>query len=315
MDIYGGENILLAPLAGITDKYMRQLAAEQGAGFTFTEMISAKGTIYRNAQTHKLLEKSPAEKKFGVQLFGREPAIMAEAVKMIEDSCGDDIALFDVNMGCPVPKVVNNKEGSALMREPMRAAAIVRAMKKATNKPITVKIRLGMGENTAVRFAVFMEEAGADAITVHGRLREQYYSGKADWDTIGEVKNAVSIHVNANGDVFRPEDAKAILEHTGADGVMVARGALGNPFLFRQIAEYFASGEYRPVSLAERASMAIRHAKLVVEGEGEYYGIKEMRKHGAWYIKGMKGAASARDRIVRAATLDEFCDIMKHIAE
>ncbi len=310
MDIYRGNKVIMAPLAGITDKYMRELAAEEGAGFAFTEMISAKGTIYRNKQTQRLLEKAPNEGGLGVQIFGREPDIMAEAVRMIEESHGEDIDLFDINMGCPVPKVVNNGEGSALMNEPDLAVSIVKAVKKATNKPVTVKMRLGVNENNAVDFAKRIEDGGADAITVHGRLRKQYYSGKADWDAIAEVKRAVSIHVNANGDVFTPMDAKAILEHTGADGVMIARGMLGNPFIFRQIRDFFATGRYDETTAQTRARTAIRHAQMMVEGEGETNGIKMMRKHGAWYIKGMKGAASGRDRIVRATTLKEFRDTM-----
>lgn len=313
MSIYGDNNILLAPLAGITDIYMRQLAIEQGAGFTFTEMISAKGMLYDNARTHRLLRLAPSERHVGVQIFGRDPQIMYDTVQLIDDIYKDDAALFDVNMGCPVPKVIGNGEGSALMKEPRLAAEIIAAMKKATKKPVTAKMRIGFDENNAVEFAKALEGAGVDAITVHGRLRSQYYSGKADWDTIAEVKRNVGIHVNANGDIFSAEDAKAILERTGADGIMVARGVLGNPFIFRYINDFFATGEYKEASIEERMELAKRHAHMVVEGEGERLGIKALRKHGAWYLKGVRGGAAARDRIVRSETLEEFCAVLDDV--
>ena len=279
MDIYGGENILLAPLAGITDKYMRQLAAEQGAGFTFTEMISAKGTIYRNAQTHKLLEKSPAEKKLGVQLFGREPAIMAEAVKMIEDSCGDDIALFDVNMGCPVPKIVGNGEGSALMKEPVRAAEIVAAVAKDSHVPVTVKMRLGFeaGSETYLLLGQLAQESGAQMITLHARTRSQFYEGRADWSAIGKLKRRVSIPVVGNGDVTCWQDALRMREETGCDGVAVGRAAQGNPWIFRQIADAMAGKAAVEPTNEEKFDVLRRHLHALAQLKGEAVAVREMR--------------------------------------
>ena len=304
-------NILLAPLAGITDMAFRELCIEQGAGLAFTEMVSAKGLYYDNARTKELLQVSPREGRAGIQLFGREPELIGDMAAKIEQEYGESVALFDLNMGCPAPKIVNNGEGCALMREPVLAGKIVEAVKKKVSLPVTVKFRKGFDREHAncVEFAKAMENSGADAITVHGRTREQYYEGKADWDAIRAVKQKVRIHVNANGDVFTPEDAKAILEHTGADGLMVARGALGNPFLFREIIHYFTTGRYELPTDRERIGMAIRQAELTVQYKGEKIAVKEMRKHAAWYTKGMKNGAKWRRMLVKADTLKEFKEI------
>ena len=301
-------NIFLAPLAGITDMAFRQVAAEQGAGLTYTEMISAKGLKFHNRRTFDLLGISPQEGKAAVQLFGREPETIANTAQMLEQIMGEKIALFDINMGCPAPKIVNNGEGAALMREPKLAGEIVSRLKKAVCLRVTVKFRKGFDAQSVncVSFALNLQEAGADGLAVHGRLREQYYEGRADWKAIAEVKAAVKIPVIANGDVFSPEDARAILEETGADGLMVARGALGNPFLFRQILSYLSTGSYEHQSFAQRTQIALRQARLAIEQKGESVAIKEFRKHAAWYVKGMPGAAKLRQEAVRLSTYREL---------
>ena len=313
---FATNRVLLAPLAGVTDMAFRELAREQGAGMTFTEMVSAKGIQYKNEKTFSLLQIGEKEGKAGVQLFGREPEILAQTAARLEETAGKQIALFDINMGCPAPKIVNNGEGSALMREPELAGRIIRAVKKAVHLPVTVKFRKGFDkeEDTCVVFAQMAEQAGADGITVHGRTRAQFYEGKADWKAIARVKKAVSIPVNANGDIFSPEDAKEIWEETGADGIMVARGALGNPFLFRQIHEFLKTGVYTPVTLSERMELAVWQAEAACRYKGERVAMREMRKHGAWYLKGIRGAARWRDRVVRVNTLEEFCQLMREVA-
>lgn len=309
------QNLLLAPLAGVTDRAFRELCREQGARLSYTEMVSAKGVQYCNAHTYELLEIGEAEGKAGIQLFGKEPDIIARTATRLEESI-PRAALFDLNMGCPAPKIVGNGEGSALMLQPDLAFRIIRAVKRAVSLPVTVKFRKGFDQDhiNCVEFAKMAEEAGADAVTVHGRTRDQFYEGKADWDAIAEVKRAVAIPVIANGDVFSPRDAKAILEHTGADGVMVARGALGNPFLFREIRSYFESGTYQEPTILERTDMAIRHARLACRYKEERIAMREMRKHGAWYLKGVRGAARMRERIVRVESLLEFEEQMRRIA-
>lgn len=306
--IHAKNNIFLAPLAGITDKAFRQIASEQGAGLTYTEMVSAKGLKFHNRRTFDLLGISEAEGRAAIQLFGREPDTIAHTAAMLEQVMGEKIALFDLNMGCPAPKIVNNGEGSALMKEPKLAGEIVRALKKAVKSPVTVKFRKGFDAAHAncVLFAEVLEQAGADGIAVHGRLREQYYEGKADWDAIAEVKRAVRIPVIANGDIFTPEDARAILQHTGADGIMVARGALGNPQIFGQIKSYFEQGTYERPSLLEKAETALRQARLAIEQKGEAIAMKEFRKHAAWYVKGIGGAARLRQKAVSLSSYQEL---------
>ncbi len=299
-------NLILAPMAGVTDLPFRMLCKEQGASLVYTEMISAKGIYYNNKNTGKLWETDASERPVSLQLFGSDPDLMADMAAKIEDK---DFDIYDINMGCPVPKVVNNGEGSALMNNPKLAGEIIEKMTKAVKKPVTVKFRKGFGkdDNTAVEFAKVAEAAGAAAIAVHGRTREQYYQGKADWDVIRDVKNAVSIPVIGNGDLFTPEDVKNMYEHTGVDGFMFGRGVRGNPWLFKRTRVYLETGEIPvPPTPEEIMDMMIRHGKMNISFKGEFTGMREMRKHAAWYTKGMKNSAQFREKCSYIETLDDL---------
>ena len=299
-------NLILAPMAGVTDLPFRMLCKEQGASLVYTEMISAKGIYYNNKNTGKLWETDASERPVSLQLFGSDPDLMADMAAKIEDK---DFDIYDINMGCPVPKVVNNGEGSALMNNPKLAGEIIEKMTKAVKKPVTVKFRKGFGkdDNTAVEFAKVAEAAGAAAIAVHGRTREQYYQGKADWDVIRDVKNAVSIPVIGNGDLFTPEDVKNMYEHTGVDGFMFGRGVRGNPWLFKRTRVYLETGEILvPPTPEEIMDMMIRHGKMNISFKGEFTGMREMRKHAAWYTKGMKNSAQFREKCSYIETLDDL---------
>ena len=299
-------NLILAPMAGVTDLPFRMLCKEQGASLVYTEMISAKGIYYNNKNTGKLWETDASERPVSLQLFGSDPDLMADMAAKIEDK---DFDIYDINMGCPVPKVVNNGEGSALMNNPKLAGEIIKKMTKAVKKPVTVKFRKGFGkdDNTAVEFAKVAEAAGAAAIAVHGRTREQYYQGKADWDVIRDVKNAVSIPVIGNGDLFTPEDVKNMYDHTGVDGFMFGRGVRGNPWLFKRTRVYLETGEIPvPPTPEEIMDMMIRHGKMNISFKGEFTGMREMRKHAAWYTKGMKNSAQFREKCSYIETLDDL---------
>lgn len=262
-----------------------------------TEMVSAKAITYKNKNTFLLMETVPQERPVSLQLFGSDSDIMAEAARMIADR---DFDVLDVNMGCPVPKVVNNGEGSALMKQPELAGRIVRSLVEAIDKPVTVKIRKGFDDDhiNAVEMAKIAEANGAAAVAVHGRTREQYYSGKADWEIIRRVKEAVKIPVIGNGDIFTPQDAKRMIEETGCDAIMVARGARGNPWLFRDIIDYLEKGIlHEKPSLKEMTDMMLRHAEMHIRYKGEYQGIREMRKHVAWYTAGYHGSARMRQAV------------------
>ena len=297
---------ILAPMAGVTDLPFRLLCKEQGAGLLCMEMISAKALQYGNKNTKALLAIHPDEYPVSLQLFGGDPQIISEQAKRIEEL---PFQILDINMGCPVPKVVRNGEGSALMKEPKLVYDIVYAVSHAIQKPVTVKIRKGFDDNNvnAVEIAKIVEEAGGAAVAVHGRTREQYYSGKADWDIILQVKEAVSIPVIGNGDVTSAQKAADMMEQTGCDGVMIGRGAQGNPWIFRELLEYNETGIIpgRPDKLTIRDTM-LRHAALQIEFKGEYLGIREMRKHVAWYTKGMPGSAKLRDAINKVETYEEL---------
>lgn len=303
-------NVILAPMAGVTDLPFRLLCREQGCGMAVTELISAKAILYNNKNTKEMLAVDPEEGQVAVQLFGSQPEIMAEVAAMIEDG---PYACIDVNMGCPVPKVVNNGEGSALMRDPALAEKILTAMVKAVRKPVTVKFRKGFNENcvNAVEFAKMAESCGVSMVAVHGRTREQYYSGQADWNIIRQVKEGVKIPVIGNGDIFTPEDAGRMLEETGCDGVMIARGAKGNPWIFRRINHYLETGEILPhPDREEIREMILRHGKMLVDHKGELTAMRELRGHMAWYTKGMPGSSGLRRDINQVETLEELIALM-----
>ena len=304
--------LALGPMAGVTDLPFRLLCKEQGCGLLYTEMVSAKAIYYNNKNTKELLEVRKEEQPVAVQLFGSDPEIMSSMAARIEDGPYD---MIDVNMGCPVPKVVNNGEGSALMKNPKLVEEIFTVMVKRVKKPVTVKIRKGFNDESvnAVEIAKIVESCGVAAIAVHGRTREQYYSGKADWDIIRQVKEAVSIPVIGNGDIFTPQAARQMLEETGCDGVMVARGAQGNPWIFREIDHYLETGELLPRPSAEEICHTIlRHARMQVEMRGEFSGIREMRKHVAWYTAGLPHSAALRNEV---NLIDDYEGLEKLILE
>lgn len=293
--------LVLAPLAGLSDKSFRLLCFEHGCSFAYTEMVSAKGLHYKNENTEELLTIAEGEGKVGFQLFGHEPEMFAEAVRELENRPN---ASIDINMGCPVPKVVKNFEGSALLNNPELAEKCVRACVENTKKPVSIKMRIGFKDDAlAVDFAKRMEAAGASMITVHGRTREQYYSGKANWQKIKEIKEAVKIPVTGNGDVFSFEDAERMVNETGVDAVMIARGAIGNPWIF----------EGRKPELDEIKATMLRHAEMLVLDKGEYAGMRQMRSHASHYIKGIKGAAMLRARINACEHIEDLETILKEI--
>ena len=304
-------NLILAPMAGVTDLPFRLLCKEKGAGLLCMEMVSAKAILYKNKNTQALLEIDPRENPVSLQLFGSDPDIISQIAHEIEERPFD---ILDINMGCPVPKIVNNGEGSALMKNPVLAGKIIEKTVKAIQKPVTVKIRKGFDDEhvNAVEMARVAQESGAAAVAVHGRTREQYYSGTADWDIIRQVKEAVSIPVIGNGDLLTAEDVIAMKEQTGCDGFMIGRGAQGNPWIFEQILHYFRTGEKLSKPSAEEVTdMILRHAKMMLEFKGEYTGIREIRKHAAWYTAGYPNSAKLRVAINAVESYEELKRLLK----
>jgi tRNA-dihydrouridine synthase B len=306
-------NIFVAPMAGITDTAFRTICSEMGAGLLFTEMISAKGLYYNDTKTKELMNIEDKNRPMGIQLFGSEPDIFVEVIEKYINN-NERIDLIDLNLGCPAPKIVKNGDGSALMKNPDLIGEIVYKIKRVANKPVTAKIRAGWDEDSinAVKVGKIIQEAGADALTVHGRHRQQFYSGKADWDVIKEVKENLNIPVIGNGDIFTVEDAKAMEKKTGCDGIMLARGILGNPWLIKSLSNIYNNEEIE-VTSKEKLHMILRHFELIEKYKGRRRAILEMRKHTGWYIKGMENAAKIRDRINKVKEKKEFEKILKEL--
>ena len=302
--------VFLAPMAGVTDLPFRLICKELGCGLLYTEMINAKALCYDDKNTKKMLNILDEEHPVAVQIFGSEPEFMGKAAQILNDYPNE---ILDINMGCPAPKVVKNGDGSALMRNPKLAGQVLDQVVKNSKKPVTLKIRKGWDDNSvnALEIAKIAEDCGICAITIHGRTREQYYSGQADWDIIGEVKSQISIPVIGNGDVTSVEDAIRIKDHTGCDAIMIGRGAQGNPWIFKRIDHYMKTGQLLdPPSKDEKIDIAIKHMGLAIKEHGEYVAVREMRKHIGWYLKGMKHSARFRDQINHMVTAKEVIDTL-----
>ncbi|ADL11670.1 tRNA dihydrouridine synthase DusB [Acetohalobium arabaticum] len=302
--------VMLAPMAGVTDLPFRRIVKEFGCGLVCTEMVSAKGLVYGSSRTEELLTISDQERPVSLQIFGSEPEIMAEAVEKIEEYRPD---IIDVNLGCPTPKIVKGGAGSVLMKEPDLVGRIVDALVRATEIPITVKMRKGWDEDhvNAVEIAQTAEESGVQAVAVHGRTREQFYKGEADWNIIKEVKEAVEVPVIGNGDIFSPQDAEEMIDTTGCDGVMIARGAQGNPWIFKRTLHYLETGELLPPpTIQERIEMVVRHLEALVDYKGEYIAVREMRRHTVQYIKGLYNCTEVKQKVNQAETEEELKEIL-----
>ena len=306
--------LALAPMAGVTDAAFRRICAEQGAGYTVTELISSKALCYHDKKTFSLLRQFPGEHPGAVQIFGSDPVCMAEAAQIALEASGTDI--IDINMGCPMGKIVNNGDGAALMKDPQKAGRIVEAVVKAVPVPVTAKFRRGwdMGSCNCVEFARILEQAGVSAVAVHGRTRAQVYGGQADWNCIRQVKEAVSVPIFANGDIWKPEDAVRILRYTGADGAMIGRGCFGNPWIFRQAAAALAGEPVPPLPpLDQRCDTAVRQFELAAEAKGERVAVLEARRHYCWYLKGVSHSGYYKEQIVQMNTLEDVYRVTRGI--
>lgn len=307
--------VFLSPMAGVTDLPFRLICKEQGCGLLYTEMINGKALCYDDENTKKMLKIEEEEDPVAVQIFGSEPEFMGRATEIMNDYSNE---ILDINMGCPAPKVVKNGDGSALMKNPKLAEEVLRAVVKNSKKPVTLKIRKGWDDNSvnAVEIAKIAEDCGISALAIHGRTREQFYTGKADWDIIAEIKKNLSIPVIGNGDVFTIEDSINMLDKTGCDAIMIGRGAQGNPWIFKRINHYMNTGEILPEpTLNEKISTAIKHLKLAVEEHGEYVAVREMRKHIAWYLKGLRNSAKLRDEINKIEDYQEVVSKLEYYME
>ncbi|HBH0100631.1 TPA: tRNA dihydrouridine synthase DusB [Clostridioides difficile] len=307
--------VFLSPMAGVTDLPFRLICKEQGCGLLYTEMINGKALCYYDENTKKMLKIEEEEHPVAVQIFGSEPEFMGRAAEIMNDYSNE---ILDINMGCPAPKVVKNGDGSALMKNPKLAEEVLRAVVKNSKKPVTLKIRKGWDDNSvnAVEIAKIAEDCGISALAIHGRTREQFYTGKADWDIIAEIKKNLSIPVIGNGDVFTIEDSINMLDKTGCDAIMIGRGAQGNPWIFKRINHYMNTGEILPEpTLNEKISTAIKHLKLAVEEHGEYVAVREMRKHIAWYLKGLRNSAKLRDEINKIEDYQEVVSKLEYYME
>lgn len=300
--------VALGPMAGVTDRAFREICKFFGCGLMFTEMVSAKAFYYKDEKTKALMYIEEGEKPVGLQIFGHEPDIMAHMARELVDYNHD---ILDINMGCPAPKIVKNGDGSALMKDPKLVHELVSKVVKVSNKPVSVKIRKGYEETNAIEIAKVIEDAGADFITIHGRTRDQFYAGKADWDIIKAVKESVSIPVIGNGDIFSLDDAIKMKDHTGVDGLMVARGVQGNPWLIKEINAYFKDGTIiAPPTPKEKMAVALQQLSLMIDYKGEHRGILEMRKHAAWYLKGIKGSSKIKNQLNRANTKESITALL-----
>lgn len=304
-------NIFLAPMAGVTDRSFRVICKQMGVGLLFTEMVSINGLYYDDDKTEELMTIDRDERPTALQIFGADPAVFK---KVIEEKLNrnDNFEILDINMGCPAPKIVKNGYGSALMKDLKRVSEIVKTAVRASDKPVTIKIRKGWDDDSinAVEVARAIEAEGASALTIHGRTREEFYSGVADWDIIREVKQSVSIPVIGNGDIFKPEDISKMIEYTGCDGVMIGRGARGNPWIFKMGNELLASGNYREPLPDEKIDMSVKHFELLIENKGEVLATREIRKHVAWYLKGLRGSAEIKDKINKTRSKEDIYDIL-----